>query len=70
MKKKRYRKKKRCHICRVEFNGNKNHGKFEITVITQENLETLLIIFLISDIKNQKKFLWSSLIVLIMTTNS
>ena len=45
----------------------KNIVKFKITVVTQENLKVLPIIYIISDIKHQKKFLWSSIMVLIIT---
>lgn len=45
----------------------KNIVKFKITVITQENLKVLPIIYIISDIKHQNKFLWSSIMVLIIT---
>ena len=50
---KSYLKRQVCYICKKEFsiddndNGNafKNTIKYEIIVITQENIETLLIIF-------------------------
>lgn len=41
--------------------------KFGISVITQENLMVLLIIRVNSKIKHQKKCLWSSITVAIMT---
>ena len=44
----------------------KNNVKFEISAITQENLKVLLIICANSNIKHQKKFLWASIMVLIM----
>ena len=45
---KSYPKQKVCHICKKEFstdNKEKNAIKAEITVITPENIEALLIIF-------------------------
>ena len=48
----------------------KNTAKFEITVSTQENLGVLVIICVISDLKHQDKFLWSSIMILIKTITS
>ena len=45
-----YEKLKVCYICEKEFNTDKNEKitiKSEIIVITQENLEELLIVFVI-----------------------
>ena len=42
-----YEKQKFCYICKKEFSTYKNTVKLEIIVITQENLEELLIIFVI-----------------------
>lgn len=48
----------------------KNTAKFEITVSTQKNLGVLVIICVISDLKHQDKFLWSSIMILIKTITS
>ena len=60
MKKKLHRKQKVCYICKKGFStddNNKNIIKSEITVITLENIEELLMIFAIYETKYQKKFL-------------
>ena len=59
-KKKLHRKQKVCYICKKGFSTddkNKNIIKSEITVITLENIEELLMIFAIYETKYQKKFL-------------
>ena len=58
---KTYERQKICHICRGEFCYDKNNEsefkqkKSEIIVITQENLEELLIIFVFK-IQSTKKY--------------
>ena len=59
-----YEKQRICYICKKEFCTDKNNEKefklkkkLEITVIIQENLEELLIVFAIYAIKYQKSFL-------------
>ena len=59
---KTYERKKVCHICRGEFCYDKHNEsefkqkkKSEIIVITQENLEELLIIFVFK-IQSTKKY--------------
>ena len=42
-----YENQKVCHICKKEFSTDKNDKKSEIIVISQENLEELLIVFAI-----------------------
>ena len=49
-----YNKQKVCYICKKEFDNDKKQG---IIVITQVNIEVLLIIFVIWDIKYLKKYL-------------
>ena len=39
-----YEKQKVCYICEKEFSTDKNTVKSEIIVLTQENLEELLIV--------------------------
>ena len=60
MKKKLHRKQKVCYICKKGFSTDDNNNniiKSEITVITLENIEELLMIFAIYETKYQKKFL-------------
>ena len=51
-----------CYICKEEFCTNKNKKelkkskKSETMIIIQENIEELLIIFVIYDIKYRKRF--------------
>ena len=57
-----YENQKNCHICGKEFckNESKELNKSknsEIMVITQENIEELLIVSVIYNIKYQKRFL-------------
>ena len=58
-----YENQKICHICEKEFCTHKNNNelkkckKSETIVITQENIEKLLIVFAIYAIKYQKRFL-------------
>ena len=60
-----YEEQKKCYICQKEFCYDKNEKKkfklykkkLEIIVILQENLEELLIAFVIYIIKYPKKFL-------------
>ena len=57
-----YENQKICHICEKEFCNDKNNNEFkkckksEIIVITQENIEELLIVFAIYATKYQKRF--------------
>ena len=58
-----YEKQQICYICEEEFCTNKNKKelkkskKSEIMIIIQENIEELLIVFVIYDIKYRKRFL-------------
>ena len=59
-----YEKQKVCYMCEKEFSTDENDKihlnctiKSVIIVITLENLEHLLLVFVISDTKHQKKLL-------------
>ena len=58
--KKLHCKQKVCYICKKRFNAdddNKNIIRSEVIVITQENIEELLMTFAIYNKKHKKKFL-------------
>ena len=64
-----YKKQKDCYICKKSFStddDNKNILKFKVTVIILENIEKLLMIFVIWDTKHQKKWLLYFIMVLHM----